>query len=63
MALSNLNTPDFEGRDLRFPEFGEQRYRPDSGTAVVFSSSLLHEAMHVTAGRRYVFLAFLFGDI
>jgi len=63
-ALSiNLNTPDFEGGDLRFPEFGEQRYRPDSGTAVVFSSSLLHEAMHVTAGRRYVFLAFLFGDI
>lgn len=63
-ALSiNLNTSDFEGGDLRFPEFGEQRYRPDSGTAVVFSSSLLHEAMHVTSGRRYVFLAFLFGDI
>lgn len=58
----NLNTEEFEGGELRFPEFGDQRYRPESGTAIVFSSSLLHEAMHVTAGRRFVFLAFLFGD-
>ncbi|MBR1175253.1 2OG-Fe(II) oxygenase [Bradyrhizobium sp. KB893862 SZCCT0404] len=58
----NLNTPEFEGGELRFPEFGDQRYRPDSGTAIVFSSSLLHEALHVTKGRRYVLLAFLFGD-
>jgi peroxiredoxin/predicted 2-oxoglutarate/Fe(II)-dependent dioxygenase YbiX len=58
----NLNTEDFEGGELRFPEFGDQRYRPETGTAIVFSSSLLHEAMHVTAGRRFVFLAFLFGD-
>ena len=45
-----------------FPEFGDQRYRPDNGTAFVFSSALVHEAMHVTAGRRLVLLAFLFGD-
>jgi peroxiredoxin len=58
----NLNTEDFEGGELRFPEFGDQRYRPETGTAIVFSSSLLHEAMHVTSGRRFVFLAFLFGE-
>jgi peroxiredoxin len=58
----NLNTEEFEGGELRFPEFGDQRYRPETGTAIVFSSSLLHEAMHVTAGRRLVLLAFLFGD-
>jgi predicted 2-oxoglutarate/Fe(II)-dependent dioxygenase YbiX len=58
----NLNTDDFHGGELRFPEFGDQRYRPETGTAIVFSSSLLHEAMHVTAGRRFVFLAFLFGE-
>jgi peroxiredoxin len=58
----NLNTQEFEGGELRFPEFGDQRYRPEAGTAIVFSSSLLHEAMHVTAGRRFVFLAFLFGE-
>jgi peroxiredoxin len=58
----NLNTDEFEGGALRFPEFGDQRYRPESGTAIVFSSSLLHEAMQVSAGRRFVFLAFLFGE-
>lgn len=58
----NLNVEEFEGGDLRFPEFGDQRYRPANGTAIVFSSSLLHEALHVTAGRRLVLLAFMFGD-
>jgi hypothetical protein len=56
----NLNTEDFVGGELRFPEFGDQRYRPESGSAIVFSSSLLHEALHVTSGRRYVLLAFLY---
>jgi peroxiredoxin len=58
----NLNTQDFSGGELRFPEFGDQRYRPANGTAIVFSSSLLHEALHVTSGRRLVVLAFMFGD-
>jgi peroxiredoxin len=58
----NLNTEEFEGGELRFPEFGDQRYRPETGTAMVFSSSLLHEALQVTAGRRLVFLALLFCD-
>ena len=58
----NLNLEQFEGGELRFPEFGGQRYRPANGTAIVFSSSLLHEALHVTSGHRLVLLAFLFGD-
>ena len=58
----NLNVEEFGGGELRFPEFGDQRYRPDNGTAFVFSSALLHEALHVTSGRRLVLLAFLFGD-
>jgi predicted 2-oxoglutarate/Fe(II)-dependent dioxygenase YbiX/peroxiredoxin len=53
----NLNT-DFEGGDLRFPEFGPQSYRPPVGGAVVFSCGLLHEAQRVTQGRRYAFLPF-----
>jgi peroxiredoxin len=56
----NLNVEEFSGGELRFPEFGDQRYRPDNGAAFVFSSALLHEALHVTAGRRLVLLAFLF---
>jgi peroxiredoxin len=58
----NLNVDEFAGGELRFPEFGDQRYRPANGTAIVFSSSLLHEALHVTSGVRLVLLAFLFGD-
>ena len=58
----NLNTEEFEGGALRFPEFGGQRYRPATGAAIVFSCSLLHEALPVTSGRRFVVLGFLSGE-
>lgn len=58
----NLNTEEFEGGELRFPEFGDQRYRPETGAAIAFSCSLLHEALPVTSGQRYVLMAFLFGE-
>jgi predicted 2-oxoglutarate/Fe(II)-dependent dioxygenase YbiX len=58
----NLNAEQFEGGDLRFPEFGPKTYRPPTGGAVVFSCSLLHEATRVTKGTRYAFLPFLFDD-
>jgi len=57
-----LNTGEFEGGNLRFPEFGRQTYCPPAGGAVVFSCSLLHEATPVTEGKRYVFLPFLYDD-
>jgi peroxiredoxin len=59
----NLNTEEFSGGELRFPEFGDQHYRLETGAAIVFSCSLLHEAMHVTEGRRLVLLAFLYGEV
>lgn len=58
----NLNTEEFEGGDLRFPEFGSRTYRPPTGGAVVFSCSLLHEATPVTRGRRYAFLPFFYDE-
>ena len=58
----NLNTGEYEGGSLRFPEFGPQLYVPPAGGAVVFSCSLLHEATPVTAGKRYAFLPFLYDD-
>ena len=58
----NLNTGEYEGGGLRFPEFGSQTYAPPPGAAVVFSCSLLHEAVPVTAGRRYAYLPFLYDD-
>jgi peroxiredoxin/predicted 2-oxoglutarate/Fe(II)-dependent dioxygenase YbiX len=56
----NLNAEEYEGGNLRFPEFGNRLYRAPTGGAVVFSCSLLHEAMPVTSGRRYVTLPFLY---
>ncbi|HEX8526579.1 2OG-Fe(II) oxygenase [Allosphingosinicella sp.] len=58
----NLNSGDYEGGDLRFPEFGPRTYRAPTGGAIVFSCSLLHEAIPVTVGRRYAFLPFLYDD-
>ena len=58
----NLNAEDFEGGELRFPEYGQRSWRAPTGGAVVFSCSLLHQALPVTAGRRYAFLPFLYDD-
>lgn len=58
----NLNAKEFEGGELRFPEFGPHLYKGETGAAVVFSCSLLHEALGVKNGARYVLLVFLFGD-
>lgn len=55
----NLNAGDYEGGDLRFPEYGPDLYKPPTGAALVFSCRLVHEAMPVTAGRRFVLLTFL----
>ena len=58
----NLNAEEYAGGDLGFPEFGSRPYRAPTGGAVVFSCSLLHEAMPVTQGQRYVFLPFLYDE-
>ena len=58
----NLNADEYEGGDLRFPEFGPRTYRAPTGGAIVFSCSLLHEATPVTRGRRFAFLPFLYDE-
>lgn len=58
----NLNAEQYDGGELRFPEFGRQTFKPPTGGAVVFSCSLLHEATPVTKGRRYAFLPFLYDE-
>jgi len=56
----NLNSDEYEGGTLTFPEFGGATYKPDTGSAAVFSCSLMHEAQPVTKGSRYVLLSFFF---
>ncbi|MEZ5830785.1 MAG: 2OG-Fe(II) oxygenase [Dongiaceae bacterium] len=55
----NLNSEEFEGGELLFPEFGQARYKPPTGGAILFSCSLLHEALPVTRGQRFALLSFL----
>jgi predicted 2-oxoglutarate/Fe(II)-dependent dioxygenase YbiX len=57
----NLNK-DYDGCDLVFPEFGRRTYRAPHGGTIVFSCGALHQVTPVTRGRRYAFLAFLYGE-
>jgi predicted 2-oxoglutarate/Fe(II)-dependent dioxygenase YbiX len=57
----NLNG-DYDGGDLSFPEFGSRAYRAPHGGAVVFSCGALHQVTPMTRGKRYAFLAFLYGE-
>lgn len=58
----NLNATEYDGGDLRLPEFGTRTYRAPTGGALVFSCSLLHEATRVTRGKRYAFLPFIYDE-
>lgn len=58
----NLNSEEFEGGELRFPEYGSRTYRAPTGGAVVFATGLLHEATPVTKGRRFATLPFLYDE-
>jgi predicted 2-oxoglutarate/Fe(II)-dependent dioxygenase YbiX len=55
----NLNSEEYDGGELMFPEYGDHRYKPPTGGAVVFACSLLHEALPVTRGQRFALLSFL----
>lgn len=58
----NLNAEDYTGGDLRFPEYSTKTYRAPTGGAVIFSGSILHEALPVTSGQRYATLPFIHDD-
>lgn len=59
LAVSIELNDDYDGGGLVFPEYSDDRWRAPAGGGLVFSCSLMHEAVPVTAGRRYVLLAFL----
>ncbi|MFB2920424.1 redoxin domain-containing protein [Aerosakkonema funiforme] len=58
----NLNSDRYEGGYLRFPEYGPHLYKPETGSAVIFSCSLLHEATDIISGCRFVLLSFFYGE-
>jgi predicted 2-oxoglutarate/Fe(II)-dependent dioxygenase YbiX/peroxiredoxin len=58
----NLNSEDYEGGELHFPEFGRRTYKPATGAAAVFGCTLLHAAGPVTRGLRYTLVPFLYDE-
>lgn len=58
----NLNVGEYTGGFLRFPEYAPHGYKGDSGTAIIFSCSLLHEATPVVSGKRFALLSFFYGN-
>ncbi len=58
----NLNAEDYEGGSLQFPEYNDHPYSPPTGGGLIFSASLLHEALPVSRGSRYVLVTFFHGD-
>jgi predicted 2-oxoglutarate/Fe(II)-dependent dioxygenase YbiX len=61
-AMSIPLNDDYDGGEISFPEYNPQGFKPAAGTAIVFSSSILHGVAPVTRARRYVFLTFLFDE-
>ncbi|MEO1035553.1 MAG: 2OG-Fe(II) oxygenase [Pseudomonadota bacterium] len=61
-ALSmNLND-DYDGGEVVFREFSDKGYKPEPGSALIFSSSLLHEVLETTRGTRYTLISHLFNE-
>ncbi|MEM7209522.1 MAG: 2OG-Fe(II) oxygenase [Pseudomonadota bacterium] len=58
----NLNAENYEGGNLRFPEYDLCEYRAGTGEAIVFSCSLQHEAKPIISGKRYAVLPFLYNE-
>lgn len=58
----NLNSEDYQGGALRFPEYESAGYKPPSGTAVIFSCNLAHEALPIESGRRFALISFFNSD-
>ncbi|MBT8080510.1 MAG: 2OG-Fe(II) oxygenase, partial [Gammaproteobacteria bacterium] len=61
-ALSMSLNDDYEGGEIVFKEFSPKGYRVPAGTAMVFSSSLLHEVQETTSGIRYNLISHFFNE-
>lgn len=59
IAVSIELNDDYTGGGLVFPEYSDDRWRAPMGGGLAFSCSLMHEAVAVESGTRYVLLVFL----
>jgi len=59
LTLSLNDTTDFVGGGTTFPEY-DLTVRPEGGDFVAFRSTALHRGARITAGIRYIVVAFLY---
>lgn len=59
IAISIELNDDYTGGGLIFPEYSDDSWRAPMGGGLAFSCSLMHEAVAVESGTRYVLLVFL----
>jgi predicted 2-oxoglutarate/Fe(II)-dependent dioxygenase YbiX len=57
----NLNG-DFEGGEVRFPEYSGRGFKAPPCWAIVFPCAILHAVLRVRRGRRYAFLPFVYDE-
>ncbi len=62
LAVTVHLNENYEGGELVFPEFGPRTYKGGTGSAFIFSCSVMHEVLPVRRGRRFAFLPFLHDD-
>jgi len=58
----NLNVGEYEGGCLRFLEYGSELYEAETGSAMIFSASLLHEVTDLIKGKRFSLVSFFYGE-
>ena len=61
-AVSINLSDDFDGGEVRFPEYNPRGIKAPAGWAVVFAAAILHAVSEVTYGRRYGFLPFVYDE-
>ncbi len=62
IAMTLHLSDEYEGGGLVFPEYDRTIYRPNKGSAIMFSCSTMHEALQVTKGERFVLVGFFHGE-
>ncbi|MDX1975663.1 MAG: GlcNAc-transferase family protein [Rickettsiales bacterium] len=62
VAVTIQLNDEYEGGGLRFPEYGDDVYRPAKGSAIAFSCNMLHEALPVIKGGRFIMVGFFHGE-
>ena len=60
-AITANLSDGYDGGELSFPEYGAS-FKPGAGDAIVFSCSLLHEALTVTRGERFMLVGMFWGE-